>query len=106
MAETCPVILFYKYIPIADPAAFASAQRALCSSLGLKGRVLIASEGINGTLAGSTAAVNRYFATLKADARFAAATIQVRSGDTSHFPTLFLRVRRGAVALTAGGGGP
>ncbi|MDQ6808058.1 MAG: hypothetical protein M3Z64_01320, partial [Verrucomicrobiota bacterium] len=52
MAELFPVILFYKYVSIADPAALVAAQRDLCLALGLKGRILIASEGINGTLAG------------------------------------------------------
>ena len=48
-----PVILFYKYVEIADTGIFAASQRALCESLDLKGRILIASEGINGTLAGA-----------------------------------------------------
>ena len=102
MAEICPVILFYKYVPIADPAEFASAQRALCSSLGLKGRVLIASEGINGTLAGPAEAVNQYVAALKTDARFADVAVKVSAGDTTTFPKLVVKVRREIVTLNAG----
>ena len=56
MNEPWPVILFYKYVPIAEPERFAAEQRALSVSLGLKGRILIASEGINGTVAGQTQA--------------------------------------------------
>jgi UPF0176 protein len=56
MANHFPVILFYKYASVADPKEFAAAQRALCEALDLKGRILIAEEGINGTLAGSAAA--------------------------------------------------
>ena len=70
MSEVYPVILFYKYVRIQDAEVFAADQRALCSSLKLKGRILIASEGINGTLAGPAEAVNRYIAALKTDARF------------------------------------
>ena len=102
MAEVCPVILFYKYVSIADPVEFASAQRTLCSSLGLKGRVLIASEGINGTLAGPADAVNQYVATLKTDERFADLDFKVSAGDTTTFPKLVVKVRREIVTLNAG----
>ena len=102
MAEVCPVILFYKYISIADPGEFSSAQRALCSSLGLKGRLLIASEGINGTLAGPADAVNQYVATVKTDKRFADVDFKVSAGDTTTFPKLVVKVRREIVTLNAG----
>ena len=59
MNEAYPVILFYKYVAIGNPEVFAAEQRALCSSLELKGRILIASEGINGTLAGPAEATSR-----------------------------------------------
>ena len=61
-----PVILFYKYIAITDPQNFAEKQRALCDSLGLKGRILIAEEGINGTLAGAADALRDAIATPRA----------------------------------------
>ena len=102
MAEVCPVILFYKYVLIADPTEFASAQRTLCSSLGLKGRVLIASEGINGTLAGPAEAVNQYVAALQ-DARFTDVAVKVSAGDTTPFPKLGVKVRREIVTLNAHG---
>ena len=37
---TYPVILFYKYVEISDAELFAGRQRALCESLGLKGRII------------------------------------------------------------------
>jgi UPF0176 protein len=97
-----PVILFYKYIPINDPEVFAADQRALCSSLGLKGRILIASEGINGTLAGPAEAMNRYVALLKEDARFSEIQIKVSAGDAGTFPKLVVKVRAEIVTLNAG----
>ena len=72
-----PVILFYKYVDVLDAENFAAQQRALCESLGLIGRILIAKEGINGTLAGPADRVDAYVATLKADSRFG---VEVRSG--------------------------
>src|SRR5450432_102042 len=102
MSETYPVILFYKYVPIRNAAAFAADQRALCSSLELKGRILIASEGVNGTLAGPAEAVDRYVAFLKADARFSDIEIKVSAGDAGTFPKLVVKVRSEIVTLNAG----
>ncbi|PZR70617.1 MAG: hypothetical protein DLM73_17450 [Chthoniobacterales bacterium] len=102
MTEAFPVILFYKYVEIADPPVFAATQRALCSNLGLKGRVLIAGEGINGTLAGSRAAINRYTAALRSDARFSDVTFKFSGGDTTTFPKLVVKVRKEIVTLNAG----
>src|SRR5204863_1210093 len=97
-----PVILFYKYITIADAETFAADQRELCGGLGLKGRILIATEGINGTLAGPAEAVDRYVATLRADARFADVEIKVSAGDAGTFPKLVVKVRPEIVTLNAG----
>jgi UPF0176 protein len=102
MSAAYPVILFYKYVAIAEPENFAAAQRELCRELGLKGRVLIAAEGINGTLAGPRESVERYVATLRADARFADIEIKVSEGDAQTFPKLAVKVRPEIVTLGAG----
>ncbi len=54
------ILLYYKYTDIAHPAKLVKEHKELCASLGLKGRVIIATEGINGTLAGSQAACAEY----------------------------------------------
>lgn len=102
MSHTYPVILFYKYGAIAEPAEFAAEQRALCSALGLKGRILIATEGLNGTLAGLREVVDQYVARLRADERFADIEIKESSGDAHTFPKLSVKVRPEIVALGAG----
>ena len=86
---------FISTVPIENPETFAAEQRELCSSLGLKGRILIASEGINGTLAGPAEGVNRYVALLKTDARFADIEVKISAGDAGTFPKLVVKVRRG-----------
>src|SRR4051812_18704461 len=93
MAPEFPVILFYKYVVIADPADLATAHRELCSALGLKGRVLIAAEGINGTLAGPRASIEQYVAALRADERLADIEIKTSAGNAHTFPKLMIKVR-------------
>jgi UPF0176 protein len=100
--DVYPVILFYEYVLISDPDSFATEQRALCSSLGLKGRILIAAEGINGTLAGPAAQIDRYVAAIKADSRFGDIEIKLSAGDVGTFPKLVVKVRAEIVTLNAG----
>ena len=54
------IILFYKYVHIENPTALMRAQKRLQDSLGLKGRTLIATEGINATIEGTTENINAY----------------------------------------------
>ena len=102
MSHAFPVILFYKYVSVSDPASFAAEQRNLCTSIGLKGRILIAEEGINGTLAGSAESIDSYVAALKKDPRFADIEFKVSGGDAGTFPKLVVKVRPEIVALNAG----
>lgn len=100
MPFTYPVILFYQYVPIAEPAAYAEDQRALCRSLRLKGRVLIAREGINGTLAGLPAEIDRYVAAMRADSRFADLEFKWSEGSPQTFGKLIVKARREIVSLS------
>jgi len=102
MTPEFPVVLFYQYVPIADPQELAVEQRARCTALGLKGRILIATEGINGTLAGPRAAIEEYAVALRADARFATIEMKVSAGDAGTFPKLVVKVRPEIVTLGAG----
>jgi len=99
MEEVYPVILFYKYVAIDDPAKFVAEQRELCESLGLKGRILIAAEGVNGTLAGPRDSIERYIGKLKEDARFTDIEIKTSAGDKDTFPRLMIKARAEIVTL-------
>ena len=94
-----PVILFYKYVPLTAPESFATEQRARCVSLGLKGRLLIAAEGVNGTLAGTAQGVREYVRLLHDDPRFQDVAVKWSQGDATTFPKLVVKVRREIVAL-------
>jgi UPF0176 protein len=44
------IVLYYAFTPLPDPEAVRLWQRALCEKLGLRGRILISPDGINGTV--------------------------------------------------------
>ena len=54
------LVLYYAYRALAQPELLADEHIALCASLQLSGRVLLAPEGINGTLSGSAEALETY----------------------------------------------
>jgi UPF0176 protein len=51
------VAAFYQFAALPDFRALREPLRAICADLGLKGSVLLAHEGINGTLAGGAEAI-------------------------------------------------
>ncbi len=93
------ILLFYNYTHVEDPLALLARERALCEKLGIKGRVLIAEEGINATLEGTTEATEAYLKEFLADPRFADTHIKKSEGDGTAFPKLSIKVRREIVSL-------
>lgn len=93
------VILFYKYIDIDCPEKLMADQRTLCERLNLKGRIIIAAEGINGTLEGEKAYIDEYVLKLKKDDRFADMHIKYSEGTGNAFPRLSIKVRAEIVSL-------
>lgn len=60
MAKDIRVLLYYKYVPIENAEQFAADHLAFCKSIGLKGRILVADEGINGTVSGDYETTQKY----------------------------------------------
>ncbi len=96
------VLLFYKYVRIDDPQAFLEAHKALCERLSIKGRFVVAHEGLNGTCEGTPDAVNEYVKELTSDPRFADMHIKYSKGTGDSFPKLKIRVRPEIVSLGLG----
>lgn len=87
------IILFYKFVPLADPEAVRLWQRALCESLNLKGRILIAEHGINGTVGGDLKDVKAYVKAVKSYPAFKGMAFKWSDGSRDDFPKLVVKVR-------------
>lgn len=96
------ILLFYKYVRIEDPQALRDAQFALCERLGLKGRIIVAHEGINATFEGTVENVAAYRAELEKDPRFANIHYKYSPGTGDAFPRLSVKVRKEIVSLHLG----
>ncbi|MFC4770794.1 oxygen-dependent tRNA uridine(34) hydroxylase TrhO [Enterococcus hermanniensis] len=93
------VLLYYNYTTIENPETFAKEHKAFCRDLDLKGRILVASEGINGTLSGTIEATNQYMAAMLADERFKDTYFKMDESEGHAFKKLFVRPREELVAL-------
>ncbi|MGM0214797.1 oxygen-dependent tRNA uridine(34) hydroxylase TrhO [Enterococcus sp. AZ109] len=93
------VLLYYQYTPIADPVQFAKEHLAFCRELDLKGRILVAEEGINGTLSGTKEATDRYMAHMQQDERFKDIFFKIDESEEQAFKKMFVRPRKELVAL-------
>lgn len=80
-------------------------QRELCEKLGLKGRIIVASEGINGTVEGERENTEKYIAAMREDARFADIHWKRSEGTGSAFPKLSVKTRKEIVSLHLEDGG-
>lgn len=87
------VILFYKYVGISDTELLKERERAVCSVLGLKGRIIIAKEGINGTLEGTPEATAKYREHILSDKRFKHMDVKRSVGTGNAFPRLSVKVK-------------
>ena len=93
------ILLYYKYVPIELPEKFAYDHLKLCKSLGLKGRILIADEGINGTVGGPKAITDEYMRVMREDARFKEMEFKISEGLSNSFKKIFVRYRPELVTL-------
>jgi len=86
-------ILFYKYIKIKDVINFRDSQFDMCKKLKLLGTILIAKEGINGSLSGKNKDVEKYKKYLKKDPRFLNISFKGGTVASHNFKRLSVRLR-------------
>ena len=63
-------LLYYCYSTIENAEQFAADHLTFCKSLGLVGRIIVADEGLNGTVSGTQEACKAYMDAIYADGRF------------------------------------
>ncbi len=95
------VILYYKFVPIADPSMVMRWQKELCFRLNLKGRILVSEHGINGTLGGDIENLREYKREMNRSIVFKNITYKWSDGDGSEFPKLRVKVKPEIVAFEA-----
>lgn len=94
------VLLFYKYVKIEDPETAVAEHLKACKEIGLKGRIFIGTEGINGTCSGTIEQTDRYMDMMNNDERFKDITYKIDIEDRHAFKKMHVRVREQIVNLS------
>jgi len=94
------VATFYKFVQLPDCETLQGKILAYCQQQSIKGTILLATEGINGTIAGSRVAINAVLAFLKSDSRFA--DLQHKESIAANFPFERMKVKVKLEIVTLG----
>lgn len=99
MTKDYKILLYYKFTQIDNPEEYTKAHLNLCKKLNLKGRILIASEGINGTCSGLTCDTEKYIAEVKQDPRFSDMIFKIDDSDSHAFNKLHVKCKKSVLTL-------
>ncbi|WP_223799880.1 oxygen-dependent tRNA uridine(34) hydroxylase TrhO [Sphingomonas nostoxanthinifaciens] len=98
-ARPIRIAALYKFAPFEDCDAAQHALAAICCSNGIKGTLLIAHEGINGTIAGSDAGIEIVLNHIRALPGCADLDVKTSWADTLPFHRMKVRIKREIVTM-------
>jgi len=99
MNQEYRVLLYYKYVSIENPEEVANEHRQFCTDLGLKGRIIIAFEGINGTVSGTIEQTDAYMKYMEAHPFFSGTIFKIDEASEHTFKKMKVRYRPELVTL-------
>ena len=96
---TYTVAAFYKFITIPDCVALRAVLLEVCRAGNIVGSILVAPEGVNGTIAGRPSALDSVFACLESQLNLPAIEVKRSTCGKRPFPKLKVRLKREIVTL-------
>ncbi|PBN44508.1 rhodanese-related sulfurtransferase [Sphingobium sp. D43FB] len=96
------VAALYRFATLADPDAIAADLRARCTDLGTCGTLIVAREGINGTVAGSADAIATLVAHIRTLPGCADLDVKYSAANSAPFARMKVKVKPEIVTLGVG----
>ena len=96
----------YKFVALPDYRELREPLQAFCDAHAVKGTLLLAHEGINGTIAGSATGVRAVLASLRTDPRLADLQHKESWSDSPPFLRMKVRIKKEIVTLAVPGVNP
>lgn len=93
------VATFYKFVALSDYAELQQPIKEVCESHAVKGTILLAEEGINGTIAGSKAGIDAVLTYLQSDTRLQNLDIKESTAQKPPFAKLKVRLKKEIVTI-------
>lgn len=97
------VAALYKFAPLGDYESLREPLQNMCDLLGVKGTILLAAEGINGTVAATDKSIAELLTFLRADPRLA--DLEHKESRAEELPFYRMKVRLKKEIVTMGVGG-
>lgn len=98
-AENCMVAAFYRFARLHDFQALQAPLQQLCLDQDLLGTILLAAEGVNGTIAGRRQGVEQVLEWLRADPRLADLDAKISWAGEQPFHRMKVRLKKEIVSL-------
>lgn len=86
-------LLYYKYARIPNAEEFCREHQAFCERIGIVGRIIVAEEGINGTISGTIVQCQKYMDKLNADPILNGIDFKIDEVDEPSFMALHVRFK-------------
>jgi len=96
---TIHIILFYKFVEIKNPKDLMKMHLNFCNDLKVKGKVILAEEGINGSISGTKEQVECYKKELQKDEKFKDIEFKEETGIIDPFNKMIVRVKKEIIRL-------
>lgn len=96
------ILLYYKYVNLTNLEEIAEQQREFCRKFNLKSRIIVAKEGINGTLEGLEDDTKKYIEAMRSIPEFRDISYKISDGTGDAFPKISVKVRNEIVSLHLG----
>ena len=93
------IAALYHFAPVADPVQMQSSVKMRCEELEIKGTLLIANEGINGTISGAAANIDSILGFLSSIPEFADLIWKLSTSPEQPFARLKVRLKREIVTM-------
>jgi UPF0176 protein len=98
--NTIVVAALYKFVALDDHHALREPLLDVCLAAGVRGTLLLAPEGINGTIAGTRAGIDQVLAFLRSDPRFG--DLEHKESHDDHVPFYRMKVKLKKEIVTMG----
>lgn len=99
MKQEYRVLLYYKYVSIENPEEYTLEHLQFCNELGLKGRILISAEGINGTVSGTIEQTDAYLKYMKENHLFSDMIFKIDDASEHAFKKMKVKFKKELVTL-------
>jgi UPF0176 protein len=94
------IVNFYKFIDLDELDELRELHLAECLRLGLRGKILLANEGINAALAGPRDVLEAYMDFLRRDLRFTDVDAKYSAGMTTPFKRMLVKIKPAVVTFS------